>query len=83
VNFDRPSAASGLPGDAGTLLPQVLGSGIERVMAFCGVTERQLEVDVIARRRVSFYLEVDRSIRRSRATRELEKQWNPHGRSGS
>lgn len=52
------------------------------ILAFCDRRFEELETDIIARRQVQFYVEVDREIGRRAEVLELEKQWNPLGRTG-
>lgn len=52
------------------------------ILAFCGRTWEELEADGVARRQVAFYVEVDREMGRRAEIVDLEKQWNPLGRTG-
>ena len=79
------SNPAGLP-DAGgesaneLLLPADAHPRLRRVMAFCGLTWDDLRTCEIARRRVAFYLGVDREVGRRAEIADLERQWNPLGR---
>ncbi len=70
------------PGGHETVAPQLSMSRLQWVMQFCDVDLAELNDSVIARRRVQFYLELDREMERRDEVRELERQWNPLGRFG-
>ena len=63
------------------LLPLRETRRLARVLAFCGHGIDDVVNDPIARRRVVFYFKLDRQIDRRRDAIELERQWNPLGRS--
>jgi hypothetical protein len=69
-----------LPGGGdGSVVPEVTASRLARVLAFCGTNMDEVFTCPVTRRRVAFYLAVDREIVRRGEILELEQQWNPLG----
>lgn len=72
----------GLGGDANqSLIPHRRTRRLGRILAFCGHGIDDVINDPVARRRVRYYYKLDRQITRHGEVRELERQWNPLGRS--
>ena len=72
--------AGGPPAEGDALREHVAADRLLRVLNFCGWTYRDLEHNVIARREVAFYLDLDAEIGRRAEVMDLERQWNPLGR---
>ena len=70
----------GPPAEADALRDLVSLDRLSRVLAFCGWSLRDLRHNVVARREVAFYLDVDAQIGRRAEVLDLEQQWNPLGR---
>ena len=74
------STPDGPPAELDALRDLVDVGRLSRVLAFCGWSLRDLEHNVVARREVAFYLDVDAEIGRRAEVLDLEQQWNPLGR---
>ena len=66
------------PADAEVIHERV--GRLERILAFCGHDLHDVLTNPVARRRVDFYLAVDREVTRRGEIGDLERQWNPLGR---
>ncbi|MEM1013693.1 MAG: hypothetical protein AAGI46_15910 [Planctomycetota bacterium] len=51
---------------------------LDRVLSFCGLNLSDVLSSSVERRRVAFYLSIDREVERTGEVLDLERQWNPH-----